>query len=144
LSKDKKKKRDNQVDYIVIGAGTAGGVIAKELTDDKRTSVLVVEVGTNMENTSPSIVTADLRANDNRLSFNMLTRTEEKIGRQLRLRNGRVIGGSSHHNFMAAVRGSSELYDEWARLVGDSWSYDQIRSLFIKNETYTGDTESPN
>jgi choline dehydrogenase len=144
LSKDKKKKRDNQVDYIVIGAGTAGGVIAKELTDDKRTSVLVLEVGTNMENTSPSIVTADLRANDNRLSFNMLTRTEEKIGRQLRLRNGRVIGGSSHHNFMAAVRGSSELYDEWARLVGDSWSYDQIRSLFIKNETYTGDTESPN
>ena len=148
MSKDKKKgkEKDNeklQFDYIIIGAGTAGGVIAKELTDDKKTSVLVLEAGTNMENSSPSIEVADLRANDNKLSFNMLSKTEDNIGRQLRLRNGRVIGGSSHHNLMAAVRGSSELYNEWASLVGNQWSYENIRSLFIKNETYTGDTQSP-
>ncbi|MFP7298706.1 GMC family oxidoreductase [Neobacillus niacini] len=146
MSKNKGKKKDNeklQFDYIIIGAGTAGGVIAKELTDDKKTSVLVLEAGTNMENSNPSIEVAELRANDNTLSFNMLSKTEGNIGRQLRLRNGRVIGGSSHHNLMAAVRGSSELYNEWASLVGDQWSYENIRSLFIKNETYTGDTESP-
>jgi choline dehydrogenase len=148
LSKDKTKIKDKDklhiFDYIVLGAGTAGGVIAKELTDDNNTSVLVLEAGTNMENNSPAIATAELRANDNRLSYNTLTQTEETLGRQIRLRAGRVIGGSSHHNFMAAVRGSRELYDEWASLVGDQWSYDNIRSLFIKNETYTGNTQSPN
>lgn len=48
---------DNIFDYIVIGAGTAGGVIAKKLTDDKRTSVLVLEAGTNLTNelSSPSL-----------------------------------------------------------------------------------------
>ncbi len=138
------KDNKNEFDYIVIGAGTAGGIIAKELTDDKKTSVLVLEAGTNMENSSPSLEIAEQRANDNRLSFNMLTKTEEQIGHQLRVRNGRVIGGSSHHNFMSAVRGSRQLYDEWASLVGNQWSYDKIRSLFIKNETYTGNTQSPN
>lgn len=141
----RKKSRLKIFDYIVIGAGTAGGIIAKKLTDDKKTSVLVLEAGTNMENSSPSIVTAETRANDNQLSFNILSQTEENIGRQIRLRAGRVIGGSSHHNFMGAVRGSRELYDEWARLVGNSqWRYDNIRELFKINETYTGNTQSPN
>lgn len=131
-------------DYIVIGAGTAGGVIAKKLTDDKHTSVLVLEAGTNMENSSPSIVTAEVRANDNELSFNILSQTQENIGRQIRLRAGRVIGGSSQHNFMAAVRGSRELYDEWAALVGDQWSYNNICSLFKRNENYKGASQNPN
>ncbi|WP_308160465.1 MULTISPECIES: GMC family oxidoreductase [unclassified Bacillus (in: firmicutes)] len=131
-------------DYIVIGAGTAGGVIAKKLTDDKRTSVLVLEAGTNIPNPSPSIEEANALANDNKLSFNALSQIEENIGRQLKLWSGRVIGGSSQHNFMGAVRGSRNLYDEWASLVGNQWSYDNIRSLFKQNETYTGNTQSPN
>lgn len=131
-------------DYIVIGAGTAGGVIAKKLTDDKCTSMLVLETGTNMPNSSPSIVTAANLANDNRLSFNTLSKTEATIGRQLRLSGGRVIGGGSQHNFMAAVRGSRNLYDSWAQLLdNNAWSYDSIRSLFIENETYIGMTQSP-
>jgi choline dehydrogenase len=134
----------NYFDYIVIGAGTAGGVIAKELTDDKSTSVLVLEAGTNMPNNSPSIETANTLANDNRLSFNALSQTEENIGRQLKLWSGRVIGGSSQHNFMGAVRGSRSLYNEWANLVGSQWSYERVRSLFKKNETYTGNTQNPN
>lgn len=56
-------------DYIVIGAGTAGGVIAKKLTDDKKTSVLVLEAGTNIQNNSPSLTTANNAANNNMLSF---------------------------------------------------------------------------
>ncbi|WP_144559816.1 GMC family oxidoreductase [Bacillus thuringiensis] len=130
-------------DYIVIGAGTAGGVIAKELTDDKKTSVLVLEAGTNMTNSSPSIVTALNLANDNKLSFNALSNTEQNIGRQLKLSGGRVIGGGSQHNFMTAVRGSRDLYDAWAQLVeSNAWDYDSLRPLFIENETYTGMTQS--
>ncbi|WP_410985659.1 GMC family oxidoreductase [Bacillus cereus] len=131
-------------DYIVIGAGTAGGVIAKELTDDNETSVLVLEAGTNMPNNSPSSATANVLANDNKLSFNALSKFEENIGRQLKMWSGRVIGGSSQHNFMTAVRGSRDLYDEWANLIGSQWNYRNVRSLFKQNETYTGNTQRPN
>ncbi|BDG35254.1 GMC family oxidoreductase [Saccharococcus caldoxylosilyticus] len=133
-------------DYIVIGAGTAGGVIAKELTDDKRTSVLVLEAGTNLTNelSSPSRPTSSALSTDNRFSFNILSKTQPTISSQLRLASGRAIGGSSEHNAMYAVRGSRNLYDEWADLVGSQWSYKNIRSLFKKNETYTGKTQDPN
>ncbi|MUT65149.1 GMC family oxidoreductase [Paenibacillus sp. NEAU-GSW1] len=132
-------------DYIVIGTGTAGGIVAKELTDDNRTSVLMLEAGTNMTNelSSPSLETATILATDNKFSFNILSSFQPSIGRLLRLSLGRAIGGSSEHNAMYAVRGSKELYDEWAGLVGDQWSYNQLSPLFVQNETYTGVSQTP-
>ena len=95
------------------------------------------------ELSSASAETAINLASDNKFSFNILSKTEPSLGRQLRLTGGRVIGGSSEHNFMYAVRGSRNLYDEWANLVGIQWSYENVKPLFIKNETYTGNTQSP-
>ena len=135
----------NFYDYIVIGAGTAGGILAKKLTDDNKTSVLVLEAGTNMteELSSASIERAFILSTDNKFSFNILSGFEPEIGRQLRLTGGRAIGGSSEHNAMYAVRGSRDLFNQWKDLVGDQWSYDNIRSLFIYNESYTGMTQEP-
>ena len=132
-------------DYIVIGAGTAGGIVAKKLTDDNCTSALVLEAGTNMTNelSSPNILEALTLASDNKFSFNILSKLEQIIQRQLKLDGGRLIGGSSEHNAMYTVRGSEDLYNEWGNLVGDQWSYENIRSLFIENETYTGETQQP-
>lgn len=132
-------------DYIVIGAGTAGGIIAKVLTDDKCTDVLVLEPGTNMmqELSSASSAGSGVLASDNKFSFNILTKIEPTIGSQLRLASGRAIGGSSEHNAMYAVRGSSKLYDEWANIVGSQWSYNNVSPLFVKNETYIGRTQDP-
>ncbi|WP_339200118.1 GMC family oxidoreductase [Peribacillus sp. FSL P2-0133] len=137
----------NIFDYIVIGAGTAGGVVAKKLTDDRKTSVLVFEPGTNMtaQLSTPNILDAIILASDNKFASNLLSRIESSILRQLITVNGRAIGGSSEVNDMYSVRGSRELYDEWADLVdNDQWNYNQIRPLFIENETYTGQTQSPN
>ncbi|SIR00772.1 choline dehydrogenase [Peribacillus simplex] len=142
----KKEHKKNIFDYIVIGAGTAGGIIAKKLTDNRHTSVLVLEAGTNMteELSSPNLLISILNASDNRHSFNVATIIEQTIGRQLITASGRAIGGSSEHNQMLAVRGSRDLYDAWAKLVDNNvWNYDSIRSLFIENETYTGLTQSP-
>lgn len=133
-------------DYIIVGAGTAGGIIAKELTDERCTSVLVLEAGTNMmqELSGASNPGASVFNNDNKYSFNMLTKLEPTIGnRQLRISSGRAIGGSSEHNAMYAVRGSSEYYDELGKQFGPQWNYDSLSPLFIKNETYTGNTQDP-
>jgi choline dehydrogenase-like flavoprotein len=85
-------------DYIIIGAGTSGGVIAKKLTDDKSTSVLVLEAGTNISNPSPSFVTAGIVANDNKIAFQAFSNVEQNIERQLKLWSGRVIGGTSQQS----------------------------------------------
>jgi choline dehydrogenase len=133
-------------DYIVVGAGTAGGIIAKELTDNRCTSVLILETGTNMmqELSDASNTGASVFNNDNKYSFNMLTKLQPAIGnRQLRISSGRTIGGSSEHNAMYAVRGSRKYYDELGSIFGPQWSYDSLRPLFIKNETYTGNTQAP-
>ncbi|MBS4197702.1 GMC family oxidoreductase [Lederbergia citri] len=137
--------RKEVYDYIVIGAGTAGGVVAKELSDDFGTSVLALEAGTNMtdELSSASNPGSGLLASDNRHSFQIMSTVEPNINSQLRISGGRAIGGSSEHNAMYAVRGSRELYDQWGDLVGSQWNYDNISSLFIKNETYTGETQDP-
>lgn len=105
-------------DYIVIGAGTAGGIVAKKLTDDGNTSVLVLEQGINStaQLSNPSVLNAINLHSDNKFAFNLISRLESSVGRQLLTVNGRVIGGSSEVNEMYAVRGSKELYDEWAGL----------------------------
>ncbi|MEM5606723.1 hypothetical protein AAHB51_29960 [Bacillus cereus] len=78
----------------MIGAGTAGGVIAKELTDDKSTSVLVLEAGTNMTNelSNPSVLAAINTTRGNRFSFNVTSELESTIARTLIATNGRAIG----------------------------------------------------
>jgi choline dehydrogenase-like flavoprotein len=143
--KNEKKHKKNVYDYIVIGAGTAGGVIAKKLTDDRDTSVLVLESGINSTATlsNPNILDAVILHSDNKYASNLISRLELSVGRQIISVNGRVIGGSSEVNEMYAVRGSRELYNEWATLVGDDqWGYEQVHSLFIENEHYTGSTQN--
>jgi choline dehydrogenase len=140
--------KKNVFDYIVIGAGTAGGVIAKELTDDLKTSVLVLEAGTNMTNdlSDPNILATINTTRSNRFSFNVNSEIEQTIERPLVSTNGRVIGGSSEISDMYSVRGSKELYDQWANLLGEKgeqWKYRNVLSLFKQNETYTGNTQSP-
>lgn len=136
------QKTNNIVfDYIVIGAGTAGGIVAKKLSDDPNNSVLVLEAGTNMTQqfSSPNLFAALGNSTDNKFSFNVATKIQQIIARQLITSSGRAIGGSSENNAMYAVRGSSDLYDTWAEMVGNPvWSYTSVRPLFIENETYTG------
>lgn len=132
-------------DYIIIGGGTAGGVLAKKLTDSYTNSVLVLEAGQNRssELSSASIADASLNSSNNRYSFQILTNSEEQLNSSLLISGGRVIGGSSETNSMFAVRGSQGLFDRWEAITGAPWGYREVYQLFMENETYDGLSQTP-
>ncbi len=125
-------------DYIIVGAGSAGCVLARRLSEDSDTSVLVVEAGGwdySLWIHMPAAFSKPLQGTRHNWAF----RTEPEPGMDNRVMDcprGRVLGGSSSINGMAYVRGHAYDYDRWAAETGDSsWAYRQALSYFKKAET---------
>jgi choline dehydrogenase len=128
-------------DYIIIGAGTAGCVLANRLTQDSGASVLLIEAGRKDDYVWIHIPVGYLYCIDNPRT-DWLYRTEADAGlngRTLIYPRGKVLGGSSSINGMIYMRGQAEDYDQWAELAGDpSWRWDAVLPLFRKTEDYHG------
>jgi choline dehydrogenase len=126
-------------DYIIVGAGTAGCVLANRLTQDPNTSVLLLEAGAKDDYGWVHIPVGFLRTSDNpRTDWQYRTEAEPGLnGRSLLYPSGKILGGSSSINGMIYQRGSAQDYDRWAELTGDtSWGWDQVLPLFKKSEDY--------
>jgi choline dehydrogenase len=126
-------------DYIIIGAGSAGCVLANRLTRDPDVSVLLIEAGAKDDYVWIHIPVGYLYCIDNPRT-DWLYRTEADAGlngRSLVYPRGKVLGGSSSINGMIYMRGQSHDYDQWAALSGDdSWRWDQVLPLFKKSEDH--------
>ncbi len=126
-------------DYIVVGAGSAGAVVASRLTESGRHRVLLLEAGGK---THPlSRVPISFVRFINRPGVNWLYASEPDEstgGRNIPVPRGRMVGGSSAINGMVWVRGQSHDYDHWAQLGNRGWSYQDVLPFFKQMEDFEG------
>ena len=128
-----------EFDYVVIGAGTAGCVLANRLSADPDVSVLLIEAGGRDDWIWIHIPVGYLYCIGNpRTDWCYRTEPCDGLnGRSIIYARGKVLGGCSSINAMVYMRGQQRDYDEWARLVGDSgWSWNSVLPVFRRSEDH--------
>jgi choline dehydrogenase len=130
-----------EYDYIIVGAGTAGCVLANRLTRNRQTNVLLIEAGGKDDYIWIHIPVGYLHCIGNpRTDWLFNTEPDAGLGgRALIYPRGKVLGGSSSINGMIYMRGQAGDYDRWAETTGDaSWAWDKVLPVFMKSEDYHG------
>lgn len=124
-------------DYVIIGAGSAGCVLANRLSEDPEARVLLLEAGGESEGvTDVSTPVAFSELFKTERDWNYTTAPQEHLfGRELYWPRGKMLGGSSAINAMIAMRGHRADYDGWAEADCDGWSYAEVLPYFKRLET---------
>ncbi|MDO7836332.1 GMC family oxidoreductase N-terminal domain-containing protein [Sphingobium sp. HBC34] len=127
---------DGAYDYIVVGGGSAGCVIAARLTEDPSIRVLLLEAGPRDTNPWIHIPLGYGKLFKHRkLNWLYETAPEPNLNnRRIGQPRGKVLGGSSSINGLIYIRGQREDFDEWARVGNHGWGYDDLLPYFIRSE----------
>src|SRR5256885_5665158 len=122
-------------DYVIVGAGSAGCVMAARLSEEPDVSVLLVEAGPDdtKENIHVPAAFGSLLKTD--IDWDYATAPEDGCnGRMMFLPRGKVLGGSSSINAMVYIRGAREDYDDWRDAGNAGWGYDDMLPYFKRSE----------
>ena len=131
-----------QFDYIIIGAGSAGCVLANRLTENDACNVLLIEAG-GKPGRLIAIPGAYGTLHRTKVDWGFWTEPQEHVyDRKLYIPRGKVLGGSSSTNAMAYVRGNAADYDRWAAAGNNGWSYKEVLPYFKKSEHHEKFTDA--
>jgi choline dehydrogenase len=131
---------DDTFDYVIVGGGTAGALLANRLTDDSNATVCVLEAGPPDRHPFIHIPAGFIKMLGNpAYTWNFSTEPAEATdGRSIPATQGRVLGGSSSINGMIYNRGQHADYDHWAQLGNHGWGYADILPYFKRSERRIG------
>ena len=122
-------------DYIVVGAGSAGCVLADRLSEDLTTRVLLIEAGGRDRSPNIKIPAAFAKQFHTKLDWDFSTEPEPHVdGRSLYVPRGKSLGGSSSMNAMLYVRGRPLDYDLWEAQGAEGWGWRDVQPYFLKSE----------
>ena len=127
-------------DYIIVGAGSAGCVLANRLTEDAGATVLLLEAGGRDNHPYIQIPLGLGKLQQHRMfDWGYATEPEPHLNdRRLPLLRGKVLGGSSSINVMAYTRGHRADFDRWAREGATGWSFAEALPYFKRSESWEG------
>ena len=131
---------EESFDYVIVGAGSAGCVLAARLTEDGRHSVLLLEYGGSDRSLWIQMPSAlSIPMNMERYDWRYYTEPEPQLNnRRLHTPRGKVLGGSSSINGLVYVRGNALDFEHWAQLGASGWSYPDVLPYFRRAESYAG------
>ena len=130
-----------KADYVIIGAGSAGCVLANRLTEDPAVRVLLIEAGGRDWSPYIHVPAGFMKLLDHpTLTWGYHAEPDPgTAGRAILYPRGRVLGGSSSINGLIYVRGQPEDFDHWAQLGNRGWSFDEVLPYFKKAENWEGE-----
>lgn len=122
-------------DFIIIGAGSAGCVLANRLSENPNHKVLLLEAGGPDKKMEIHIPAGYAKLHRSNVDWGFSTEPQKHVlDRKIYLPRGKVLGGSSSTNAMAYVRGNKEDYNDWARFGNKGWGYEDVLPFFKKTE----------
>src|SRR6185437_15064410 len=123
-------------DYIVVGAGSAGAVVASRLSEDASVRVLLIEAGGSHRHLNVQMPAEFPKQFKTALDWEFYTEPEPFLdGRSLYHPRAKMLGGCSAMNAMVYIRGNRADFDTWAKEGATGWSYDEVLPLFRRSET---------
>ena len=130
-----------KADYVIVGAGSAGCVLANRLTEDPSVRVLLIEAGGRDWSPYIHVPAGFMKMLDHpTLTWGYHAESDPgTAGRAILYPRGRVLGGSSSINGLIYVRGQPEDFDHWAQLGNRGWGWDDVLPFFKKAENWEGD-----
>ncbi len=131
-----------QADYVIVGAGSAGCVLANRLTENPATRVVLIEAGGRDRNPLIHIPAGFMKLLDHpTLTWGFKAEADPGTnGRPIPYPRGRVLGGSSSINGLIYIRGQPEDFDHWAQLGNRGWGWDDVLPYFKHAENWQGET----